>query len=419
MFFNKPRAIEYMRRYDLDVLVATSPANITYFTDYRCWLDPLFKEYMTVPGASSSLGQGYAVFPLEGEPALVVNADTAVNATDLWVRDLYLFGDPCPDYSLSPKELSDPGLQRIFDLLQSPARYASATEALLGILQARGLGDARIGLDMEGLTPQAKEEIRGKSPKAAFKDCTNLIRLLRAVKSQDEIALLTRAAEINEQAAMESLALARPGRPVAELIQFFRARVAEFGADFDHYQFGMAGLGGAVEPNVVLADDDILEVDFGCIYRGCFSDTGTTLAIRKPSAVLLARHAALRDSVKAAMDAIAPGVKASAVHGRMQETMDEHGIAASYMEGHSLGLEIRDYPIIVADNGLHIRDDCLDVPSDLPLEANMVFNLEAGIRMPGVGSLHIEQSFLVTAQGSQHLVPQARTGPFVPTLSPI
>ena len=39
MLFNRQRAIEYMDRYNLDALVATSPTNITYFSDYHCGLD--------------------------------------------------------------------------------------------------------------------------------------------------------------------------------------------------------------------------------------------------------------------------------------------------------------------------------------------------------------------------------------------
>ena len=30
-----------MDRHDLDALAATSPANITYFTGYCCWIDKL------------------------------------------------------------------------------------------------------------------------------------------------------------------------------------------------------------------------------------------------------------------------------------------------------------------------------------------------------------------------------------------
>ena len=36
MLFNKSRAIDYMRRHKLDALVATSPVNTTYFSDYFC-----------------------------------------------------------------------------------------------------------------------------------------------------------------------------------------------------------------------------------------------------------------------------------------------------------------------------------------------------------------------------------------------
>ena len=105
MLFNRARAIDYMREYGLDVLVATSPVNITYFTDYFCWIDPLFKEFMMVPGASSNLAQAYAVFPFEGEPALVVNPLFAVNAEELWVKDLHIFGSAGLDDSLPAGEL--------------------------------------------------------------------------------------------------------------------------------------------------------------------------------------------------------------------------------------------------------------------------------------------------------------------------
>ena len=87
MLFNKARAAAYMDRCGLDVLIATSYANITYFADYFCWIDPLFKEYMASPGASSSLAQAYAIFPREGEPALVLNPMFLVNALNSWIHD--------------------------------------------------------------------------------------------------------------------------------------------------------------------------------------------------------------------------------------------------------------------------------------------------------------------------------------------
>lgn len=417
MLFNRPRAMEYMRRCGLDALVATSPVNITYFTDYYFWLDPVFKEYWLSPGASSNLGQMFAIFPLEGEPALLVGTQQVVNAADLWVRDLHTYGPPGLDDSLPPTAL--PGeAARLYDVLHAPRRNATPTEGLLTILTARGLTRACIGLEMEGLTLPAQAALAGALPHAEVKDCSNLIRLIRAVKSQEEIERLTRSAQINEEVGLESLAVARPGGRIADVVQHFRQRIAALGAEFDHFGFGYRGLGVATEPDYRLADDDVLFVDWGCNYRRYYSDTGTTLAVRDISPVLLERHAALRACLAAGMQRIGPGVKASAVQGAMQQTLEAHGVTASFPHGHGVGLEIRDYPILVADNGLRLRDDCIDIPSDLPLEVDMVFNLESALFMPGIGSPHIEKSFVVTAQGCRPLTAQDRSGPVRPESRP-
>src|SRR5689334_17497544 len=94
MLFNRVRALDYMRRIGLDALVATSPVNVTYFSDYFCWLDPLVKAFMLNPGGSTERAlQSYAVFPSEGSPALVVTPIFAANAADLWVKDIHPFGN--------------------------------------------------------------------------------------------------------------------------------------------------------------------------------------------------------------------------------------------------------------------------------------------------------------------------------------
>ncbi|MBI4530547.1 MAG: aminopeptidase P family protein, partial [Candidatus Latescibacteria bacterium] len=276
--------------------------------------------------------------------------------------------------------------------------------------------DAQIGLETEGLPPETRKAIVEALPRARVRDCSNMLRLIRMVKTPDEISRLTRAAEIGEQAILTSLALARPGCPMADLIQRYRAEVGASGADVDHFAFGVRGLGIATEPDGVLASDDVLYVDFGCIYQRCYADSGMTLTVSELSAPLLEKYGALRECVIAGVETIRPGVKASVVSAAMWQTLSSHGITASFPHGHGLGLEVRDYPIIVADNGLRIRDGCVDVPSDLPLEADMVVNLEASIFMPGVGSLHIERSFVVTPAGSRSLVPQDRTQPVQPAM---
>ncbi|MBI3942352.1 MAG: aminopeptidase P family protein [Chloroflexi bacterium] len=414
MLFNQSRAMAYMEQYQLDALVATSPVNISYFTDFFSWLDPLFKEYMGAPGASSNLIRSYAVFPRSGEPALIVSPLNMVNAADSWVSDVQTFGIPGVDDSLPPGELPE-ALQPLAVRLRAAWEKSNgtATDALAGVLRERGLDAGRLGIEMEGLPAQTQENIFQAFPQALLHDCSNLIRLVRMVKSPEEIRRLTRAAEIAEMAAMESYALARPGVSFADLAQHFRVHIAAMGADFDHFAYSKRGLGMASEAGHILSDADVMWVDFGCVYRHYFSDSGTTLALHVLPPALSERRDALRDCVAAGAEVIRPGVKSSAVQSAMWQTLAARGITTSFPHGHGMGLDLRDYPILVADNGLRISDDCVDLPSDLPLEPNMVINLEASLFMPEVASLHVEQSFLVSANGGRSLVPQDRSRPIV------
>jgi Xaa-Pro aminopeptidase len=201
---------------------------------------------------------------------------------------------------------------------------------------------------------------------------------------------------------------------MSELVQRFRVRVAELGADVDHFAFGMGGVGIGLEPEHVLTEDDVLFVDFGCVFDHYLSDGGTTLAMAEPSANLRARHAAIRRSLDAGTAAVKPGAKSSLVRDEMWNALQENGFTASFPHGHAIGLEVREYPILVADNGRRIKDDCVDEPSDVPLEEGMVINLEAAMFVPGAGSVHMEKSFVVTAAGSEPLIPQDRRAPFRP-----
>jgi len=414
MLFNRVRALDYMRRIGLDALVATSPVNVTYFSDYFCWLDPLVKAFMLNPGGSTERAlQSYAVFPSEGSPALVVTPIFAANAADLWVKDIHPFGNSgLDDTALITPQLES--ARHIFESLQSRTESRTAVEALLSILRERGLTTARIGIELEGLSAASQEEILRALPRAEILNCSNLIRLVRMVKSSEELSRLTRAAEINETAAMNSLNLASSGSPVAEIVQNFRRRVAEAGADFDHFAFGIRGLGIAMEPAYVLSEDDVLYVDFGCLFQHYFSDGGTTLALREPSKEVSKRLSLLRGCLEAGAQNLRPRVRASAVRGEMWRFLTDHGITTSSPHGHGLGLEVRDYPILVENNGLRIQDDCVNESSDLVLECNMVINLESAIFNPGTGSLHIERSFVITEFGTRELVHQDRKGPVMP-----
>jgi Xaa-Pro dipeptidase len=411
MLFNKDRALHWMNDCGLDALIATTPTNITYFTDYSCWVDPLFKDYMMVPGGSDHLSSMYAACTSAARSCLVVAPVFVANATDVWIDDIRTFGTGGMDISAAANSPFAED-QRLCESICASAGIDTATQALVAWLKNCGLEDGCIGIEMSGLRPDAEAELRRLLPGAQLKDCTNLVRIIRMVKSAEEIDILRTAAQISEDAGMAVLDLVKPGVDIEVIIQAYREQIAARGADFDHYAYSIRGNCIATHAPYVFEKGSYHFIDYGVIYKGYFSDTGLTLCVGEPSAEVRADYQALCDCQAAAVAEMRPGVKSSTLANAMHASLAEKGIK-QFPHGHGVGIEIRDYPIIVPDNDLRITDDCIDLPSDLPLEENMAVNLEVSILKFGKGATQHEQSMLVTSDGCEQLIPIDRSDVFV------
>ena len=154
-------------------------------------------------------------------------------------------------------------------------------------------------------------------------------------------------------------------------------------------------------------------MDCGCIYQGYFSDTGFTLAVGESNDSLNRQYQALVECHQRGVDEIRPGASSSGPALAMEKVLAAAGFADTFPHGHGVGLEVRDYPIVVPPNGLRIADECIDLPADLPFEENMVVNLEAGTFLFARGSTQCEQTVLVTADGCEPLVPHDRSEIYV------
>jgi Xaa-Pro aminopeptidase len=287
--------------------------------------------------------------------------------------------------------------------------------ALAELLRERGLDESRVGVELAAIGPRDSDELRALLPRAELLDCTSLLRIVRAVKTDAEIELLQSAAELSESAAMQALEGAEPGMSTGQISQRFRELIAAAGADFDHFAFALAGVGIATEASAVLGSGETMYADFGVVKGGWFADSGTTFSMGSPDVEGARQHEAVRDAVAAGAAELRPGRRGSHAQAAMQEALAGFGITESYPHGHGVGLEVRDFPLVMRDAGLVIKDDCLELPYDLELEEGMVLNLEAPLFTPGVRSVHCEQTFVITAEGCRPLVRQDRDAPVVAT----
>jgi Xaa-Pro aminopeptidase len=157
-------------------------------------------------------------------------------------------------------------------------------------------------------------------------------------------------------------------------------------------------------PRILAAGDGVV-LDFGGVYDGYCVDLTRTVQLAPGDSAFEALFEAVRAAQAAAIAAVRPGVKASAVDGAARDVLAGRGLGDAFVHGtgHGLGLEIHEAPRIGKAGGSE---------PDEALVAGMVFTVEPGAYVPGLGGVRIEDDVLVTEDGCEVLtdVPIERLG---------
>lgn len=306
----------------------------------------------------------------------------------------------CEEDAASARQ-SAPWLTHCSDFLYHPRQGAGALlegfeKALAGTLQ-RWSAVSCWGVEA-GHLPQAAGKVLGP---ALTVDVTEVLLRARLHKRPDEIARIAAAVACNDAAFQAVAGAIRPGISELELLgQAFAGmcRAAEE-APFLNLAVSDAVSGprtweiGGPATTRRLQPGELFLLDISTRCQGYFADTTRCFMLGEPSVELQKMHRTLEEAVQAGQDAIRPGLRA----GELDAVVRGVVLAAGYQPehfphhvGHGIGLAPQEDPWIVPDN-------------DQVLEEGMVFTLEPGIYIPGVGGMRLEDNFVVTANGCQAL----------------
>ena len=141
-----------------------------------------------------------------------------------------------------------------------------------------------------------------------------------------------------------------------------------------------------------LRDGDGVVLDFGGVYDGYCVDLTRTVQLGRRSDDLARIFTAVQRAQAAALAAVHPGVNASDIDAAAREVLREAGLgdAFGHGTGHGLGLEVHEEPRIAR---------VTPGQPDTPIVAGMVFTIEPGAYVAGVGGVRIEDDVLVVANG--------------------
>lgn len=145
-----------------------------------------------------------------------------------------------------------------------------------------------------------------------------------------------------------------------------------------------------------LAPGDLVVLDFGGVLSGYCSDLTRTVAVGEVGRDARRLHQAVREAQQAAIEVVRPGITTTAVDAAARSVLERHnlGDAFGHGTGHGLGLDVHEEPRLTRPRP--------DVPA-VVLEPGMVFTIEPGAYVPGLGGVRIEDDVLVTATGCEVL----------------
>jgi Xaa-Pro dipeptidase len=387
MLAHKERVLRIMKKYGVEVLVASMPENVTYLTDFWSISHWLLKGTQT-----------YAVFPADEKiaPYIVTtmsDLDLAAIQDDCWIREFVTFGkffiEAPPQNALSPSE------QRLKELFSVSKRREDAGSALAESLAERGLACGKIAVDEMNIPSPLYRTIQDKLPGAKIIQGYALLREIRAVKTPEEITRLEKSVEITENAFHQAIQSIREGIREVEIAQVFNTAIAEQGGIPVLACIG-AGYRSAF-PNVQASDyqimkGDLIRFDIGCTYKNYYSDTARIAIWGKPSEKQRTYYQAIKEGENRALSRIRPGVQAAEVFNEAIKGVRQAGIPHYQRShvGHGIGIECYDPPFLNPSSG-HI------------LEEGMVVNVETPYYELGFGGVQVEDTLVVTKNGYRML----------------
>lgn len=220
---------------------------------------------------------------------------------------------------------------------------------------------------------------------------------MRAVKSEEEIALIKTAAEISDKALLAVQKKIKLGVTERDILAELEYQMRMLGASGPAFESIVAFGAKTAYPHAHSADVKlekgmIILVDFGAKYKGYCSDMTRMLALGTPDAKIKALHSAVLAAQEYALSAMCAGLTGREVDSFAREYLRSRGLGDYFTHslGHGLGLEIHEAPTVSAKNYEELQE-------------NMVVTCEPGVYINGIGGVRIEDTVVVKNNGIELL----------------
>lgn len=395
---NRAEAVAVMERHGLEGLVIGQPAHVFHAIGH--WPQIARTRLGQPPGT-------FAVLTRRGEIGFVTSrflhfytfADGRVpGAMPCWLYDDLSDSDqpgPGSEGPLLPDRghvpLSPLEAHRFEASVAARAQrqgFNNAGAALVGAVKDMGLWGGAIGVD----DPVLAGVLARHGHPGPLLPAENILREIRLIKSDLEVALMTRAAEANVQALNAVGRAARAGATHREMHALYRTEAAARGNTAVFLNIDRAS--SELLPRQ-LRDGQALFLDAVSHFQNYHGDFARTVFIGDPTPTAARAAEAAAFAWQAVREQLKPGLRFSQIVALGQAALVQAGYDVTIGFGpHSVGLAHTDEP--GEDAGGFWRKP------DIELRAGMILSVDCPVLDCGIGgSAHCEDLVLITPDGCE------------------
>ncbi len=230
----------------------------------------------------------------------------------------------------------------------------------------------------------------------------NWIEEIRALKDNEELEYIAKAAAIADSAWAEVLPLLQPGIAELEVAAELEYRLRRKGSSQTPFEIIVASgfrsaLPHGVATSKLIKENELVTVDFGAVYRGYSSDITRTFVMGNPNTEQEKIFSLVLEGQRLAMENIKAGMDCTAADELVRSFFQENGYEQYFGHGlgHGVGINVHELPT-------------LSPKGKGTLQNSMVFTLEPGIYIEGWGGVRLEDLVVLKDEGLQVLTKSSK-----------
>lgn len=340
------RFAEILRDQGVDAFLAQTPITMGYLADF---FEDAHERFLTLAISST------------GEIRLICPALSRIQAERIGIKEIRSWRD------------GENPLSHFEDL-------ANDWNLSSGILAVDDHLPAKMLLEMQDVLPAA-----------LFKSGGHLLAMQMGVKTPEELELLKSSGKIADEVYDWIQSQLKVGMTELEVQGLLEAKMKEHGGipQFCLVCFGSnAAESHHINDSTTLSENTLVLLDFGCTYKGYFSDITRVLSFGKATEDQKKLYKVVYEAHQKGVEAAKAGVTGQAVDQATRAVIEEAGYGEyfNHRTGHGVGMQGHEAPNISSDN-------------DVPLVTGNCFSIEPGIYLPGQFGIRLENLYVATENG--------------------